>query len=339
MEEPIESEVGPDGLRGVVDAAEKAFDLALFLKLNEEYRSKPLIAEPRSLDAKGRMAFARQRAEMVDKRVGLKGKRVLEAGCGAGDMSVAVAREYGCEVVGVDIEQRPEWAEFKDKNLTLMQADIAKLDELKLARFDRIVSLVVWEHIKHPFTALKACRDLLKPDGLFYLRANLYRSPDASHRYREVFFPWPHLLFTDDVFRQFYRQLGTEPHTAAWVNRLTHAEYHKYFDLLGLNVVQEWDSAAHLDEDFYNRFEDVLSRYPVYDLTHRYINVALAIRAGDPANTWSEKALRKPKSRAFQLAERLSRTPKDLRYWLSLPLDALRIGLRKPRKKRNEHGG
>ena len=35
--------------------------------------------------------------------------------------------------------------------------------------------------------------------GLAWIKAN--RGPKASHRYRWVNFPWPHLLFTDEVFR------------------------------------------------------------------------------------------------------------------------------------------
>lgn len=56
------------------------------------------------------------------------------------------------------------------------------------------------------------------------LSANLYRGPQASHRYREVFFPWPHLLFEDGVFEAYYRHIGMRPARPAWFNRLTAAD-------------------------------------------------------------------------------------------------------------------
>src|SRR5204863_6563140 len=89
-------------------------------------------------------------------------------------------------------------------------------DIAALGRFDYIYSFSVWEHIVHPYTALVNARELLEPSGTMFLQAQLYCGPKASHRYREVFFPWPHLLFTDDVFEEFYRSVGREPKRPAW---------------------------------------------------------------------------------------------------------------------------
>ena len=38
-------------------------------------------------------------------------------------------------------------------------------------------------------------------------------APTASHRYREVFFPWPHLLFADEVFEEFLPGTQGRPST------------------------------------------------------------------------------------------------------------------------------
>jgi len=252
------------------------FDLDLFLQLNEEYRDKPAFVTRRRHDTPSRTADAEQRALMLEERVGLRGRKVLEVGCGAGDVAAILARDYDCEVTAVDIQEYPSWEGLSRPKLTFRVVDITEKHDLEPESFDRIISLVVWEHIQHPYAGLKACRDLLRPDGRFYLRANLYLSPIASHRYRDVFFPWPHLLFSDEVFAQFSERMGTRANPPPWLNRLTHAHYQCFFDLLGFRVEQEWLSRMPLDKDFYVRFHDLLSRYPVFDLTLKFFDVMLA---------------------------------------------------------------
>lgn len=192
----------------------------------------------------------------MDNRVCLRGKRVLEVGCGFGDYSAILAKEYDCKVVGIDIVSRPTWADMHHPNLMLKVVDLSKEHGLEPESFDRIISQAVWEHVRHPCEMLKACHGLLRPDGLFYLHANLYRSAVASHLYRDVYFPWPHLLFPDHVFEAYYRRLGRKPLHPVWVNKLTYAHYLLYFKQIGFEVRREWFSFRLLDETFYRRFED-----------------------------------------------------------------------------------
>jgi hypothetical protein len=94
-----------------------------------------------------------------------------------------------------------------------------------------------------------------------------------------VFFPWPHLLFTDDVFEQFYQRRGVEGQRAAWVNRWSAAEYLMCFEELGLSVLSCSYAKTPVDEAFYARFEDILSRYPRSDLERDFIKVHLRHKA------------------------------------------------------------
>ncbi len=253
------------------------YDLDLFLELNEQYRSKPVVPAPRSLDGKSLLATSQRRAADLDRRLGgIRGARILEVGCGRGHFCRVLADEFGCAVSGVDIQEYPEWTERPD--LSLHRHDIASMDNDFLGTFDFIVSYAVWEHVEHPYTALRATHDLLRGDGKMYLYANLYRGPQASHRYRDIFFPWPHLLFSDDVIRDFYASRGEPPRGAAWVNKLTYAHYQEYFDLVGFDVEQTWVSQKPLDEEFYHRFEDVLGRYPEFDLVRDFIYAIVSPR-------------------------------------------------------------
>jgi 2-polyprenyl-3-methyl-5-hydroxy-6-metoxy-1,4-benzoquinol methylase len=252
------------------ESSTQVFDLALFRELNQEYESRPVIPAPRHLDDGSRGDYAAHRARLLHDRLGIRGKRVLEIGCGAGDTSAEIARHYDCEVVAVDLFHYPSWTRLQVPGLRFVKGDLAEPSTAamvaSLGPFDRIFSMVVWEHVAHPFALLQAARDVLSPSGVFYLYANLYRSAVASHRYREVYFPWPHLLFGDDVFAAFYESIGKEVELPAWLNKLTFAQYLLYFEQLGLDVQQRWLATRPIDEAFYARFERQLAAYPRFDL-------------------------------------------------------------------------
>jgi SAM-dependent methyltransferase len=247
------------------------YDLELFLKLNAEWDDRPLVARPRAAkDPIELTQQSRQRASWVAKHIPLRGKRVLEIGCGRGFFVRLLTDEYDCDATGIDVVSYPEWRGERQ----FVQADIASPPTV--GDFDVIVSHAVWEHVEHPYTALVNQRAMLAPDGAVYLYANLYRGAKASHRYREVKFPWPHLLFTDDVFQAFYEHIGQPPRRAAWVNRLTFAQYVDHFERIGYGIRRVWPSRPWWDEAFYRQHWDVLGRYPEWDLRHDFIHAVLS---------------------------------------------------------------
>lgn len=260
------------------------FDLELFLELNNEYRSKPLVPEPPKYDAVALAERSARKGAYIDKKAPLRGRRVLEIGCGRGEVCRSLAEHYSCTTVGVDVSTYSQWSETRP-NVQLLQRDLSQGRTDDLGKFDIIYSNSVWEHVRHPFSMLKAAHGLLADDGNFLLSANLYRGPKASHRYREVYFPWPHLLFSDDVFHDFYDHLAREepnyrPGTrsskgAAWVNQLSIADYLHYFRLVGFKLVDVRYSMTPIDEPFYQRFADKLERFPRYDLERDFIHAHL----------------------------------------------------------------
>lgn len=257
------------------------YDLELFLALNEEYRSKPLVKAPPRYDPSSLEKRARTRADSVNAKVKITDKRVLEIGCGRGEVCRALNEHYGCETVGVDISSYPEW-DIKRDGVTLIKTDLTAPNPPDLGSFDVIYSNSVWEHVRHPFTMLKKSYELLKPGGYLLLSANLYRGPMASHRYREVFFPWPHLLFSDEVFAEFYVHNGQPPKTASWVNQLSIADYYHYFKLVGFELESVKFSITPIDEGFLQRFSDKLERFPRYDLERDFIHAKLWKPSGEP---------------------------------------------------------
>jgi 2-polyprenyl-3-methyl-5-hydroxy-6-metoxy-1,4-benzoquinol methylase len=251
------------------------FDLDLFLELNAEYANKRLVPRPRGMAHSELIDQAARRASSISKRVDLEGRRVLEIGSGRGHLGQQLVDRFNAEYVGVDVVEYQDWAATTRPGVDLLRRDISAEDSDDLGQFDVIVSLAVLEHVVHPHSMLNAMFERLQPGGVAYLAANLYRGPKASHRYRQVYFPWPHLLFGDEVWREFYRKVHDRDETFSWVNKLTYAQYLTYFDRLGFRQRKVWLTPSTFDADFYMRFEDVLSRYPRFDLSHDFVYAVL----------------------------------------------------------------
>ena len=257
------------------DAPSVRYDVNLFEKLNEEYASKPLVPRPQGLDTASRAERARRRLEAVHDAIGLAGVRVLEFGCGAGYEVWYMAHVLGADAHGVDVTERAAWPALVDDRTHLVCADITKDDPFAADFFDRVISFSVFEHVHHPYAALRELFRIMKPGGLAWVSANLYRSAVASHLYRDINFPFPHLLFSDDVFREFFERRGERPRGASWVNKLTWSQYERHIDAIGFRIRMLRFSERPIDEDFYSRFSDVLGRYPRWDLTKDFVTVVL----------------------------------------------------------------
>lgn len=254
------------------------YDRYLFASLNKIYRSKPLVPQPRQLTPQGLFAQADKRVDYLQKHFGaMQDMRCLEIGCGRGESAVRLAQRLHCVVTGVDTQAYPEWPEHQGEHVRLLEVDLTEKRVFAPASFDYIFSFAVLEHVQRPLSMLEVMFDLLKPGGQIYVTANLYRGPMASHCYREVFFPWPHLLFETSVFERFYRDLDRRQGVAApaWVNKLTHLHYLEKVRQLGFEIVQCTYSTLPFDEDFYECFAEKLGCYPREDLEKDFINLRL----------------------------------------------------------------
>jgi ubiquinone/menaquinone biosynthesis C-methylase UbiE len=224
-------------------------------------------------DLESRLSRARDRANTVDKLLDLRGKKVLEIGCGDGDFCKVLADEYDCEVVGTEILKYEGWESVKHQNLELLQVDISKGNYFPENYFDRIVSFVVWEHMRHPWSALKECSRILKPTGKKYLHAYLYGWPRLSHLYSELNEPWLHLTHSSD---ELMKRLGKE--SLPWYyycNRLSYLHYLQYFRKLGFYIEYENIIQDPFPQEFYDANEKILGLYSKQDLKMHGFQVVL----------------------------------------------------------------
>ena len=207
----------------------RKYDIHLLEQLNEEYRSKPLQSVFPQYDRESQFDIAEKRLRHLSELVHLNGRRVLEVGCGRGYLARALVDRYDCSVVGTDIREHAEWQALTEPpSLEYMAVDLSESNPFAEGSFDLIVSFVAWEHMMHPFAMLKECCRILKPQAKIYIHANLYRSPRASHLYRDIHFPFPHLLFSEEVIAEFCLRHGVDKHwfdEYYYRNKLTYRQY------------------------------------------------------------------------------------------------------------------
>jgi 2-polyprenyl-6-hydroxyphenyl methylase/3-demethylubiquinone-9 3-methyltransferase len=122
-----------------------------------------------------RLGYVRDRCE-------LRGKRVLDLGCGGGLLSEALARE-GADVVAIDLA--PEVLEVAKLHLLengltvdyrLISAEALAAEEP--ASFDAVTCMEMLEHVPDPGAVIGAIARLLKPGGRVFL-STLNRTPQS----------------------------------------------------------------------------------------------------------------------------------------------------------------
>jgi len=115
-----------------------------------------------SLDAM--LALYAQRAELVD------GQDILELGCGWGSLSAWITERYpACRILAVS-NSRPQREHIE--SLALRQVEVVTADvnvfETK-RRFDRVVSVELFEHTRNWQALLRKIRGFLQPDGRLFV--------------------------------------------------------------------------------------------------------------------------------------------------------------------------
>lgn len=125
----------------------------------------------------------------------IKGKSVIDFGCGTGAEAVEMAQRGAQRVIGIDIHEGNVTAA---RGLAEREGvgDICTFDTRGAERADVIVSIDAFEHFSDPAAILAMMRDLLKPDGrLFAAFGPTWYHPLGGHTLSV--FPWAHFVFTE----------------------------------------------------------------------------------------------------------------------------------------------
>jgi SAM-dependent methyltransferase len=131
----------------------------------------------------------------------IKGRRVLDFGCGLGMQSVALALRGAGEVLGVDINPRAlehgaELARTHGVEQRVRFAEQVGADDR--GRFDVVLSLNSMEHFSDPEDVLQTMRSALQPQGeLLVSFSPPWYAPYGGHMRYFTPLPWVHLLFSE----------------------------------------------------------------------------------------------------------------------------------------------
>lgn len=122
------------------------------------------------------------RLDHIDRLAGLKGKTVLDVGCGGGILAESMAAR-GARVTGIDLAEKP----LGVARLHLLESghkvDYRMISAEQLAQeaarsFDVVTCMEMLEHVPDPASTVAACAMLVKPDGHAFF-ATLNRNPKS----------------------------------------------------------------------------------------------------------------------------------------------------------------
>ena len=110
------------------------------------------------------------RLDWIDARARLRGKRVLDIGCGGGILADSMARR-GADVLGIDLASKP----LKVAQLHALEARTERIEYREIAAealaaeapgsFDVVTCMEMLEHVPDPASIVSACATLAKPGG------------------------------------------------------------------------------------------------------------------------------------------------------------------------------
>ncbi len=122
------------------------------------------------------------RLNWIDDSVQLKGRRVLDVGCGGGILSESMYFK-GAEVTGIDLGEKAlkvaklhqlESGAKVDYQLIAVEA----LARLQPASFDVVTCMEMLEHVPDPASIVAACAALVKPGGSVFF-STINRNPKS----------------------------------------------------------------------------------------------------------------------------------------------------------------
>ncbi|MBI1396097.1 MAG: bifunctional 2-polyprenyl-6-hydroxyphenol methylase/3-demethylubiquinol 3-O-methyltransferase UbiG [Betaproteobacteria bacterium] len=107
------------------------------------------------------------RVDLLEQSVGLRGRRVLDVGCGGGILSEAMAQR-GASVVGIDLAEKA----LNVARLHLLESgnevdyrcvDAETLSHSEPSSFDVVTCMEMLEHVPDPAAIVQACARAAKP--------------------------------------------------------------------------------------------------------------------------------------------------------------------------------
>ncbi|MBK7384392.1 MAG: class I SAM-dependent methyltransferase [Flavobacteriales bacterium] len=196
--------------------------------------------------------WAEKNYSLFSSSIDLKGKVVLDAGCGPGGKTLYYATKGCRSIVGVDLDPvRIGHAQqflraHPDVKVEFMVGDLSKLD-FPADSFDVIFLNDVFEHVARPLLeqVLQELKRVLRPGGSICMEFPPWTSFDAGHLYDHIYIPWCQLIFSDRTLVNVLEHMqakGPEIGSSSVIdhylelNRITIPEARSLFHKLAFNI-------------------------------------------------------------------------------------------------------
>jgi len=175
--------------------------------------------------------WARKAMALFAPYVDLRGKDMLDAGCGPGGKTIFFSEQGVKSITGIDID--PERIDLarkfaQSKGASLPQFSVASLADLPFQKgqFDVIFLNDVVEHIERPILikALSECKRVLRPGGKICVEFPPWTAIDASHLYDYIHIPWCQVFFSDRTLLNVLDKLTPDEQP---ITKMSYAQHYK----------------------------------------------------------------------------------------------------------------
>ena len=123
------------------------------------------------------------RLDWIDARAPLRGREVLDVGCGGGILAESMAQR-GATVLGIDLAAKPlkvarlHALESGCTGVSYREVAVEALAAERPASFDTVTCMEMLEHVPDPASVVTACATLAKPGGWVFF-STIHRSAKA----------------------------------------------------------------------------------------------------------------------------------------------------------------
>lgn len=170
------------------------------------------------------------------------GGRILDFGCGQGFQSARLARDFGGEVIGLDLP-RPGIQQHWDKlQRELQLPNLVFTTEAPRDPVDIVFSCSSFEHFSDPQQILQQMIELVRPGGWVVISfAEPWWSPRGSHMDQFTRLPWVNVWFREQTVLRVRRRFAKDGATRyedveGGLNRMTVKRFEQLMLSSGLEI-------------------------------------------------------------------------------------------------------
>ena len=185
------------------------------------------------------LANTAKRAQLAD------GQQILELGCGWGSLTLHMAQRFPRAAIVAVSNSGPQreyiTREAKRRGLENIEVITCDMNTFATARrFDRVVSVEMFEHMRNYSRLFESIRDWLVPDGKFFMHIFVHRSVPYAFEEQDA----------DDWMSKYFFSSGMMPCAALPLHFQDHLRLERQWNLSGRHYEKTADAwLANLDRN------------------------------------------------------------------------------------------